>query len=105
METTEFSVGDMVEWISQANGSFFIKAGHVVAVVPPKTQVYKILEREKSLEQYNWSAIDMRSGSRFDTSYLIAVQTKTRGGKVRNIKKLYWPRVGLLKKARPHGVD
>lgn len=81
----KFKVGDLVTWTSQSQGSTTTKTGRVFAVVPADT-----------LPQLYLCGFTGRSGGGFGCprdheSYLV---------KVGNSRRLYWPLVKKLKKAK-----
>lgn len=86
---SEFNVGDLVTWKSQAQGSAVTKTGKIVAIVPPGTHPNKVIPHDLQDKPRLYDA----SGTRKDTSYLVAVPTP-KGKSCR----LYWPRVKHLRK-------
>ena len=85
-----FKIGDMVTWRSQSQGSWKQKSGEIVAVVPARNQLRRIVEKMAHKERYNLSAIDLL-GIRDHESYIIAAD-RARSAKI----KLYWPKVAGL---------
>jgi len=90
-----FTVGDEVEWSSQANGTMKIKKGRVVAVVQAERKPWgDFLMSEPAVPRDYVSTIDCRSLARDHESYVVAV------GSDRRKTRLYWPRVSQLRKVQ-----
>lgn len=89
---SEFAVGDLVTWQSQAQGSTVTKSGTIIAIVPPETDPNKAIPPDLQDKVRQFDA----SGTRKETSYLVAVPTPK--GKSCH---LYWPRVKHLRKIAP----
>lgn len=85
----EFTVGDLVTWVSQAQGSTVTKTGEIVAIVPPGTHPNEVVPPDLQDKVRQFDA----SGTRKEASYLVAVPTPK--GKSCH---LYWPRVRHLRK-------
>lgn len=86
-----FSCGDLVTWESQSQGTTTRKTGRITAVVPAHTSVQSILEHSlylRNARRYNRSTLGY-SPARSHISYLVAVETTTRRGKIRVRAKLY----------------
>jgi hypothetical protein len=87
----KFSVGDVVEWTSQANGSSLKKIGTVVEVVPATKST---------------KATPLPLGTRDHESYIVEVTfaPKRSTSAIKNVRvkkpKRYWPRVSVLRKSR-----
>ena len=97
-ETLVLSRGDRVTWESQANGTRTRKTGWVAAVIPPDTPAATIMDRSAELcdlYRFDRSAVG-HVITRSHYSYLVAVETLTPTGRIRNRIKLYWPRVDAL---------
>ena len=79
-----FSVGDMLEWASQSNGSTTKKVGRVETIIPPGKRLSEEQRREA----------DASGSPRNHISYVVRVPNKSGLGK----GKLYWPRANQLTK-------
>ena len=88
-----FSIGDQVEWTSQAAGTVRTKRGEVVAVVSRGVRYQDALRslREERGEQFSQH---FDGGlPREHESYFVAVSNPSGRGK----RKLYWPRTSALR--------
>ena len=92
-----FSVGDEVEWISQAGGHWTTKQGEVVAVIPAGDPINKHLCRV--MHDFNIWRKHLAYGGGFrrsEESYLVLI-----GRNDPNVKTmLYWPRTKHLKRKK-----
>jgi hypothetical protein len=82
-----FSIGDVVQWYSQAGGSTTLKTGTVVKSVPPGQDIDELLDELETEADYNMTKLRGDHGARRPRfSYLVAVQVT---GNARPI--VYWP--------------
>jgi hypothetical protein len=97
----KFTIGQTVEWSSQAAGSTKTKRGRVVAVVPPSSKEFCNYLYDLGYllgldypRRYDLSALDQTlMYGRKQESYIVEVEAECRHTKPR----LYWPRVSALK--------
>jgi len=86
----EFQIGDKVKWRSQAGGSWTVKEGCIIAVVPAKKRA-----RDYIPEAYHDCQRMFDGFPRPKKSYLVEVS----GGKTAEAKpRLYWPHASKLEK-------
>ena len=85
-ESAAFKKGDRVTWSSQANGSFKVKVGTVVEVVPANIWPIKTL-----LTQDYQASADFSGGTRPVESYIVLVPSLGQ-----RKPQLYWPRANQL---------
>ncbi len=84
-----FKLGDIVSWISQAQGCTRKKVGEIVEVVPPG----EYPDRDRFLPLYKGSGVGL---CRDHESYVV----EARQVSGRKTKKIYWPRVNQLQTER-----
>lgn len=80
----KFSIGDKVEWTSQANGGHKLKSGTIVEVIAPNSR--PDTTGRPGLNGCGWG--------RKDESYIVEV---AKGSKA--APRHYWPVASLLRKA------
>lgn len=95
---SEFKIGDMVTWTSQAGGNAKSKTGKVICVIEGGQ---KSGEKAASVIRCHVNAGTHRSAfgggwNRADTSYLVEVANGTTG---RAKPTIYWPVASRLKSA------
>ena len=84
MAQESIALGDTVTWTSQAHGTALSKSGVVVAIVPPGERP----DRDAFPTLYKHAGCGF---GRKRESYVVRVGRS----------RIFWPREGLLKKARP----
>lgn len=85
-------IGDKVRWKSQSGGSWTVKEGEIVGIIPANTHIPRdIIPPFDTSEYWAWEKrfLKMFDGilPRKHESYLIAIPSKSGKGKI----KLYWP--------------
>lgn len=97
----KFKVGDKVYWRSSSNGRDFLKAGHVIGIVPAHQDFWTVIEKlgiNNTNHSYLWKLEDRRFIKPKDhETYLVSVTYHEQWERKHALPQIYWPIVASLK--------